>query len=196
MQTKHAHGQAATSHHDYFLRGPVAARSASPAARVLVARFCDLRDLRDNFGGVWIPGALSGVLLRRRNMSAPPSPRLTARASGPVRSLLTRPPVLGFCWRCDASPQAPYVSRAAQSSAWQRAPNQRWARTVVRPRSRPAAHLASCSLFASSSAPFPPRTHTCGGLSAQHAGARVVLTGWLLPERCAPYGCGRAPPRG
>ncbi|KAJ4472263.1 hypothetical protein J3R30DRAFT_3380036 [Lentinula aciculospora] len=33
------------------------------------------------------------------------------------------------------------------------------------------------------SAPFPSRTHTCGGLSALDAGSRVILTGWLLPER-------------
>ncbi|KAE9399020.1 hypothetical protein BT96DRAFT_965777 [Gymnopus androsaceus JB14] len=33
------------------------------------------------------------------------------------------------------------------------------------------------------SAPFPSRTHTCGGLSARDAGSRVILTGWLLPER-------------
>ncbi|KAJ7068069.1 tRNA synthetases class II-domain-containing protein [Mycena amicta] len=33
------------------------------------------------------------------------------------------------------------------------------------------------------SAPFPKRTHSCGALSAADIGARVVLTGWLLPER-------------
>ncbi|KAI6035436.1 tRNA synthetases class II-domain-containing protein [Pisolithus orientalis] len=33
------------------------------------------------------------------------------------------------------------------------------------------------------SAPYPSRTHTCGELSADHAGDRVVLAGWLLPER-------------
>ncbi|KAF7331803.1 AA-TRNA-LIGASE-II domain-containing protein [Mycena kentingensis (nom. inval.)] len=32
-------------------------------------------------------------------------------------------------------------------------------------------------------APFPPRTHSCGALSALNVGARVVLSGWLLPER-------------
>ncbi|KAJ7283865.1 hypothetical protein C8J57DRAFT_1677364 [Mycena rebaudengoi] len=32
-------------------------------------------------------------------------------------------------------------------------------------------------------APFPQRTHTCGALSAADVGSRVVLTGWLLPER-------------
>jgi aspartyl-tRNA synthetase len=32
-------------------------------------------------------------------------------------------------------------------------------------------------------APFTKRTHTCGALTAAHAGARVVLAGWLLPER-------------
>ncbi|KAF7301463.1 hypothetical protein MIND_00711700 [Mycena indigotica] len=31
--------------------------------------------------------------------------------------------------------------------------------------------------------PFPKRTHSCGGLSAADIGSRVVLTGWLLPER-------------
>ncbi|KIK61753.1 hypothetical protein GYMLUDRAFT_243430 [Collybiopsis luxurians FD-317 M1] len=36
---------------------------------------------------------------------------------------------------------------------------------------------------AAHSAPYPSRTHTCGSLSAHDAGARVVLTGWLLPER-------------
>ncbi|KAI6105528.1 hypothetical protein F5141DRAFT_1124249 [Pisolithus sp. B1] len=33
------------------------------------------------------------------------------------------------------------------------------------------------------SAPFPSRTHTCGELTPDHAGVRVVLAGWLLPER-------------
>ncbi|KAF5387306.1 hypothetical protein D9757_005772 [Collybiopsis confluens] len=33
------------------------------------------------------------------------------------------------------------------------------------------------------SAPFPTRTHTCGELSARNAGSRVVLAGWILPER-------------
>ncbi|KAI6004094.1 tRNA synthetases class II-domain-containing protein [Pisolithus albus] len=33
------------------------------------------------------------------------------------------------------------------------------------------------------SAPFLPRTHTCGELTTDHVGARVVLAGWLLPER-------------
>jgi len=33
------------------------------------------------------------------------------------------------------------------------------------------------------SAPYPSRTHTCGALSARDAGSRVILTGWLLPER-------------
>ncbi|KAF5388193.1 hypothetical protein D9615_000192 [Tricholomella constricta] len=32
-------------------------------------------------------------------------------------------------------------------------------------------------------APYPSRTHTCGSLTAGDAGARVVLTGWILPER-------------
>ncbi|KAF8164981.1 tRNA synthetases class II-domain-containing protein [Crassisporium funariophilum] len=32
-------------------------------------------------------------------------------------------------------------------------------------------------------APYPKRTHTCGSLSAGDAGSRVILTGWLLPER-------------
>ncbi|KAF9246979.1 tRNA synthetases class II-domain-containing protein [Melanogaster broomeanus] len=32
-------------------------------------------------------------------------------------------------------------------------------------------------------APYPKRTHTCGELTPAHAGSRVVLTGWLLPER-------------
>ncbi|KAI6047127.1 hypothetical protein EDC04DRAFT_2886947 [Pisolithus marmoratus] len=35
------------------------------------------------------------------------------------------------------------------------------------------------------SAPYPPRTHTCGELTSDHVGARVVLAGWLLPERKA-----------
>ncbi|EGO01732.1 hypothetical protein SERLA73DRAFT_48521, partial [Serpula lacrymans var. lacrymans S7.3] len=34
-------------------------------------------------------------------------------------------------------------------------------------------------------APYPPRTHVCGELSAAHDGTRVVLAGWLLPERRA-----------
>ncbi|KAJ7507537.1 tRNA synthetases class II-domain-containing protein [Mycena galericulata] len=33
------------------------------------------------------------------------------------------------------------------------------------------------------SAPFPNRTHTCGALTLADVGSRVVLTGWLLPER-------------
>ncbi|KAI0069041.1 hypothetical protein BV25DRAFT_77833 [Artomyces pyxidatus] len=33
------------------------------------------------------------------------------------------------------------------------------------------------------SAPFPSRSHTCGALSSKDVGARVVLAGWLLPER-------------
>ncbi|TFK27070.1 aspartyl-tRNA synthetase [Coprinopsis marcescibilis] len=36
---------------------------------------------------------------------------------------------------------------------------------------------------AAHSAPFPKRTHSCGQLSPKDAGSRVVLTGWLLPER-------------
>ena len=35
------------------------------------------------------------------------------------------------------------------------------------------------------SAPYPPRTHSCGQLSADLAGAPVALAGWLLPERKA-----------
>lgn len=38
-------------------------------------------------------------------------------------------------------------------------------------------------LFHASSAPFPPRTHSCGQLSAELAGVPVALAGWLLPER-------------
>ncbi|KAF7313620.1 AA-TRNA-LIGASE-II domain-containing protein [Mycena chlorophos] len=33
------------------------------------------------------------------------------------------------------------------------------------------------------SGPFPARTHSCGALSAADIGAKVVLSGWLLPER-------------
>ncbi|KAL0949568.1 hypothetical protein HGRIS_009617 [Hohenbuehelia grisea] len=33
------------------------------------------------------------------------------------------------------------------------------------------------------SAPFPKRTHNCGALTAADAGSRVILSGWLLPER-------------
>ncbi|KAJ6629211.1 hypothetical protein B0H10DRAFT_2160656 [Mycena sp. CBHHK59/15] len=32
-------------------------------------------------------------------------------------------------------------------------------------------------------APFPKRTHSCGALTVADVGSRVVLTGWLLPER-------------
>ncbi|KAF8974593.1 tRNA synthetases class II-domain-containing protein [Flammula alnicola] len=32
-------------------------------------------------------------------------------------------------------------------------------------------------------APYPKRTHTCGSLTAGDAGSRVILTGWILPER-------------
>ncbi|KAG8218411.1 tRNA synthetases class II-domain-containing protein [Butyriboletus roseoflavus] len=38
-------------------------------------------------------------------------------------------------------------------------------------------------LHRSLSAPYPARTHSCGELSPAHAGAHVVLAGWLLPER-------------
>ncbi|KAJ7781480.1 tRNA synthetases class II-domain-containing protein [Mycena metata] len=48
------------------------------------------------------------------------------------------------------------------------------------PRSRP--YTTSPSLRPRS-APFPNRTHTCGALTAADVGSRVVLTGWLLPER-------------
>lgn len=34
-----------------------------------------------------------------------------------------------------------------------------------------------------SPAPFQARTHTCGQLSAADNGSRVILGGWLLPER-------------
>ncbi|KAF8897296.1 hypothetical protein BD779DRAFT_1490101 [Infundibulicybe gibba] len=33
------------------------------------------------------------------------------------------------------------------------------------------------------SAPYPVRTHNCGSLSAGDAGSRVILAGWILPER-------------
>ncbi|PPQ95483.1 hypothetical protein CVT26_008511 [Gymnopilus dilepis] len=33
------------------------------------------------------------------------------------------------------------------------------------------------------SAPYPSRTHTCGSLSASDAGSKVILMGWILPER-------------
>ncbi|KAF8901713.1 tRNA synthetases class II-domain-containing protein [Gymnopilus junonius] len=33
------------------------------------------------------------------------------------------------------------------------------------------------------SAPYPSRTHTCGSLSASDAGLKVILMGWILPER-------------
>ncbi|GLB33583.1 putative tRNA synthetases class II (D, K and N) [Lyophyllum shimeji] len=42
--------------------------------------------------------------------------------------------------------------------------------------SRSPSTLAHC-------APYPARTHTCGSLTARDAGAKVVLTGWILPER-------------
>ncbi|KAJ3803117.1 hypothetical protein GGU11DRAFT_740080 [Lentinula aff. detonsa] len=43
--------------------------------------------------------------------------------------------------------------------------------------------LPKSTQFNAHCAPFPSRTHTCGGLSARDAGSRVILTGWLLPER-------------
>ncbi|RDB23225.1 Aspartate--tRNA ligase, mitochondrial [Hypsizygus marmoreus] len=56
-----------------------------------------------------------------------------------------------------------------------------------RPYSRPASQDLSDALPPSSSsahcAPYSSRTHTCGSLTAGDAGARVILTGWLLPER-------------
>ncbi|KZT12950.1 uncharacterized protein LAESUDRAFT_22275 [Laetiporus sulphureus 93-53] len=39
-----------------------------------------------------------------------------------------------------------------------------------------SAHVAHCR-------PFPKRTHTCKSLSSNEVDRRVVLTGWLLPER-------------
>lgn len=45
-------------------------------------------------------------------------------------------------------------------------------------------HIHVHSIDALITAPFPARTHTCAQLSAEHAGSRVVLTGWLLPPRC------------
>ncbi|CAA7260176.1 unnamed protein product [Cyclocybe aegerita] len=33
------------------------------------------------------------------------------------------------------------------------------------------------------SAPYPDRTHSCGSLSPDNAGQRVILAGWILPER-------------
>ncbi|EDR14155.1 uncharacterized protein LACBIDRAFT_305695 [Laccaria bicolor S238N-H82] len=41
---------------------------------------------------------------------------------------------------------------------------------------------ASCQQRARS-APYPKRTHNCGSLTARDAGSRVVLAGWILPER-------------
>ncbi|KAF8204946.1 aspartyl-tRNA synthetase [Pholiota molesta] len=41
----------------------------------------------------------------------------------------------------------------------------------------------SARVMTSLSSPYPNRTHTCGSLSAGDAGSRVILTGWLLPER-------------
>ncbi|KAH9999427.1 tRNA synthetases class II-domain-containing protein [Russula vinacea] len=34
-----------------------------------------------------------------------------------------------------------------------------------------------------SNAPFPKRSHNCGALTSDDVGSRVVLAGWLLPER-------------
>ena len=45
-------------------------------------------------------------------------------------------------------------------------------------------HMHIHSIDALIAAPFPARTHTCAQLSAEHAGSRVVLAGWLLPSRC------------
>lgn len=45
----------------------------------------------------------------------------------------------------------------------------------------------SHSALRPTSAPHPTRTHSCGELSTAHAGAHVVLAGWLLPERYLPY---------
>ena len=33
------------------------------------------------------------------------------------------------------------------------------------------------------SAPFSPRTHTCGALTPSDVNSQVVLAGWLLPGR-------------
>ncbi|THV03320.1 hypothetical protein K435DRAFT_775004 [Dendrothele bispora CBS 962.96] len=55
-------------------------------------------------------------------------------------------------------------------------------------RSPPTTHhhhssRSSSSVPSAHSAPYPSRTHSCGALSARDAGSRVILTGWLLPER-------------
>ncbi|KAF9534404.1 tRNA synthetases class II-domain-containing protein [Crepidotus variabilis] len=50
----------------------------------------------------------------------------------------------------------------------------------------PVLRNASVALRAYStphSAPYPSRTHTCGSLSSSNEGGRVVLAGWILPER-------------
>ncbi|KAF9468951.1 hypothetical protein BDZ94DRAFT_1304095 [Collybia nuda] len=43
-------------------------------------------------------------------------------------------------------------------------------------------HVISLRRFALS-APYPKRTHSCGSLTAGDAGSRVILAGWILPER-------------
>ncbi|KAH6914833.1 aspartyl-tRNA synthetase [Coprinopsis sp. MPI-PUGE-AT-0042] len=49
-----------------------------------------------------------------------------------------------------------------------------------------ALRIIPASIRCSSTAhtgPFPRRTHDCGQLTAGHAGSKVILAGWLLPER-------------
>ncbi|KAI5833487.1 hypothetical protein K523DRAFT_232807 [Schizophyllum commune Tattone D] len=53
-------------------------------------------------------------------------------------------------------------------------------RTVVSPSNLAAFHFPKTVL-----APYPKRTHNCGTLSAADIGKKVVLAGWLLPERKA-----------
>ncbi|KAF9563691.1 aspartyl-tRNA synthetase [Agrocybe pediades] len=55
--------------------------------------------------------------------------------------------------------------------------------SLARPYSKPASQDSSAIPKLAHCAPFPKRTHTCGALSAGDAGKRVILMGWILPER-------------
>ncbi|CAK5275756.1 unnamed protein product, partial [Mycena citricolor] len=56
-------------------------------------------------------------------------------------------------------------------------------RVLVHCKSVPRFRSYSSTPLKPHSAPFPARTHNCGVLTAADVGSRVVLTGWLLPER-------------
>ncbi|KAI9510444.1 tRNA synthetases class II-domain-containing protein [Russula earlei] len=57
-----------------------------------------------------------------------------------------------------------------------------WPRCLLRSPSR-FSSVHPRLLHTPTNAPFPNRSHNCGALTAADVGSRVVLAGWLLPER-------------